>query len=260
MNCVVMAGGRPESHESLFTLTMGGPKACLEIGKKSVLEWVIAALQQAPSIEKILVVGLDEQADLTFQKPVQWLPAKDSLIANGLAAVDWIQQNWVEESPVLFCGGDIPAINGTIVERLIEECQPFDKAIYYPMVRQEDMERRFPGSQRTFVRFSGQSLAGGDMIIARPELVQENRELLDSLVQGRKHAWKIARMIGPLTLVRFLLRRLSIDDVEETAARLLGQPVEVVLSHDAELAMDLDKPEHFAILRAELEPSEPSHQ
>ncbi len=260
MNCVVMAGGRPESHEPLYTLTKGELKASLKIGQKSVLEWVITALQAAPSIEQILVVGFNEQAVLPFKRPVRWLPIYDNLVANGLAAVTWIQQNWVDDCHVLFCGGDIPAINGAIVERFIEKCQPFDKALYYTMVRQEDMERRFPGSKRTFVRFSDQSLAGGDMIIARPELAQENRELLDSLVQGRKHAWKIARMIGPLTLIRFLFRRLSIKEAEETATRLFGQPVKVILSKDAELAMDLDKPEHFAILLADLEPIVQSHQ
>jgi molybdopterin-guanine dinucleotide biosynthesis protein A len=260
MNCVVMAGGRPQPSESLYTLTKGGLKACLKIGEKSVLEWVIAALQEAPSIEQILVVGLDEQAGLTFKKPVQWLPIKENLVTNGLAAAAWVQQNWADDSYVLFCGGDIPALNGAIVERFIEECQPLDKALYYTMVRQEVMERRFPGSKRTFVRFSDQTLAGGDMIIARPELAQENRQLLDSLAQGRKHAWQIARMVGPVTLFRFLVRRLSIKEAEETGTRLFGQPVKVILSNDAELAMDLDKPEHFAILRGDLDTIDQSRQ
>jgi len=260
MNCDVMAGGRPESHETLFNLTMGGLKACLEIGEKSVVEWVIAALREAPSIEEILVVGIDEPENLASKGSLQWLSAKDSLVANGLAAVNWIQLNWDDDSPVLFCAGDIPAINGAIVERFVKVCQPFDKGVYYPMVRKEDMERRFPSSKRTFVRLADQSLAGGDMMVLQPKLAVENRELLDSLVQGRKHAWKLAKMIGPMTLIRFLLRQLNIKEVEATATRLIGQPVEIILSPDAELAMDLDKPEHFVILRSDLELIGPTHR
>jgi hypothetical protein len=111
------------------------------------------------------------------------------------------------------------------------------------------MEERFPQSGRTFVNLGNVHLAGGDLVVARPDLADSNREILQLIASGRKQAWKLARIVGPSTLLKFLLHRLTISDIETRAQKVLDQPVKVIVSPDAELAMDVDNPDHLALLR-----------
>jgi hypothetical protein len=97
-------------------------------------------------------------------------------------------------------------------------------------------------------------LASCDLAIIRPELADTDRRLWDSLANVRKHPWKVARIVGARTLATLMLGQLSISDVENLAERILGQPVKVSVSDRAELAMDIDKPSHLALMRAEFEP------
>ena len=93
------------------------------------------------------------------------------------------------------------------------------------------------------------------MIISKPELAKERRDLMDALISGRKHPWKIAQIVGLGTLMKLFLNRLNLSEVEGTASRVIGQPVKVLVSPDAELAMDVDKPHQFELLRASLNSS-----
>lgn len=249
MNCVVFAGGKPEPDDALYAYTQGQPKALLHIGNKTLLEYVVNAMQEAHSIEEIMVVGIDHRHDLEIWNQVQWVPDQGSLYANGMAAIDWIDKNWPDSGHTLFSTSDIPAITGSIVDRFIASCMPFDRSLYYCFVSQESLEARFPGSRRTYVRLGEYRVAGGDMIVSRPELAEERGDLLDSLINGRKHPWKIAQIVGLGTLLKLILNRLNLAEVEQTATRVIGQPIKVLLSPDAELAMDVDKPHQFEILR-----------
>jgi molybdopterin-guanine dinucleotide biosynthesis protein A len=249
MNCVIIAGGKPGSDDPLYPYTQGQPKALLKIGHQTLLEYVIYAMQEAGRIEEILVVGIDWRSGLEFKKVVDWLPDQGSLIANGMAAIDWIDRNWPKSGHLLFSTSDIPAINGVIVDKFITSCEPLDHSLYYCFVTQETLEERYPGSNRTYVRLGDWRVAGGDMIVSRPELARERPDLMDALVRGRKHPWKIAQIVGLGTLFKLLLNRLDLAEVERTASRVIGQPVKVLVSPDPEMAMDIDKPHQLEILR-----------
>jgi molybdopterin-guanine dinucleotide biosynthesis protein A len=249
MNCVVFAGGKPGPDDDLYVYTQDQPKALLRIGNKTLLEYVVEAMQEAQNIEEILVVGINQEHGLGFLNQVQWVPDQGSLYANGMAAVDWIDKNWPDSGHTLFSTSDIPAINGSIVDRFVTSCKPFDRSLYYCFVTQESLEARFPGSRRTYVRLGDYRVAGGDMIVSKPDLARDRRDLIDALINGRKHPWKIAQIVGVGTLLKLVLKRLDLSEVEQTASRVIGQPIKILVSPEAELAMDVDKPHQFELLR-----------
>jgi hypothetical protein len=113
------------------------------------------------------------------------------------------------------------------------------------------MEKRFPGSNRTYVKLKGLEIAGGDIGILSVKLTAQ-KELLETAANARKHAWKIARVVGLRMLIKLLFRQVSLQDIETTGQRLTGFPVKVVLNPHAEAGMDADKPDQVALLRAEL--------
>ena len=111
------------------------------------------------------------------------------------------------------------------------------------------MEQRFPESGRTFVKLGQLNVAGGDLVVARPDLAESNSQILQLIASGRKHAWKLARIVGSTTLLKYLLHRLTVSDIEKEAMSVLGQPVKIIVSPNAEIAMDVDKPGHLALIQ-----------
>jgi len=255
MHCLITAGGQIQPLDPLFLYTQGKPKGLIDMGGRTMLERVVDALQSSRHVEDVLVVGIDEatatEADLRFARPVAFLPDQGSLVGNMLAGCDWFRRERPGANTVLGCSSDIPAITGPIVDGFIEACRPWDRAVYYNFVRREALEGRFPHSNRTYSRLGGIEVAGGDMVIARLEVLERNRALVESVTGARKQPWRIARIVGLRFLVKFLLHRLSFADIEATAERIIGAPVRIILDSPAELAMDGDKPYQVDMLRAE---------
>lgn len=253
MDCLVAAGGIPGPDDPLYTYTQGKPKSLMPVGGRTMLERVVDALHGAASVDDILVVGLEGGDDLTFESPVHFLPDQGNMVANGLAGISWLQERNPKAGQFLLCSADIPAVTSKIVDGFVDLCRPFDSTVYYSLVLKETIEARFPDSGRTFVPLKGAKVAGGDIFIASPEIARVDTELLGALASGRKAAWKLARIVGIRTLLRFLLRRLTIADVAESASEIAGFPVEIIVSPFAEMAMDVDKPWQVELLAAELE-------
>lgn len=252
MDCIITAGGVPQTEDLLYEYTQGKPKALLEMNGRTMLERVVDALQASSQIEEIVVVGLGSDMGQTFQRPVHHLPNQGSLIGNALAGIDWVLQRKPDTQAVLVSSADIPLLTGPIVDAVIEMCRPFDHGLYYHFITKEAMETRFPGSKRTFTKLKGVEVAGGDLGIIHPAVMTENAALWEALSNARKHAWQIAHQVGILVLLKLLTRQLSIADIEQLAERLTGFPAKVVLNPYAEAGMDGDKPHQIELLRAEL--------
>lgn len=255
MDCVVTAGGIPDPEDPLYRYTQGRPKALIDMEGRTMLERTMDALQTAHGVDRIVVAGLEDAMGMQFQRPVdKFLPDQGSLVGNALAGFNWLQESSGSGNmeTVLFCSSDVPAITGALVDEFIARCEPFDKFVYYIFVTKQAMEERFPTSNRTYVKLKGVQIAGGDLAIGRVEVITENEALWIALTDARKHAWKLARFVGLGTLLKFITRQMSLGDAEATAARVLQNPVQIVLNPPAELAMDVDKPQQVELLRADL--------
>ena len=253
MDCIVVAGGIPGPDDPMYEYTQGQPKALLDMEGRTMLERVMDALQTAENVERVVVVGLEGDMGMQFRRAVDmYLPDHGSMVANVIVGVEWLRQDKPDISTVLFCTSDLPALTGANVDSFLQSCEPFDKGIYYIFVTREAMEARFPDSKRTYVKLKGLEIAGGDIAIAQVDLADTHEELWRALTDARKHAWKLARVVGIRVLLKLLFRRLSIEDIEETAARIIDRPAQIVLDAPAEMAMDVDKPQQLELLRADL--------
>jgi hypothetical protein len=205
-------------------------------------------------VDALLITGLQE-ADLDgLQLPplLAVLPDLGGLVANMRAALQWRLDHGRNGSEILMATGDIPLLTPAVVDAFVEQCRPFDRLIYYNLVTRETMEAAFPGSKRTFVRLRDAEVAGGDLLLARAAVTECDPMLWEALTSGRKHAWRLARLAGPLTLLRLLTHRLTVAEIERVASRIFGAPVGVLLSPHAALAMDADRAEQVELLRERL--------
>ncbi|NJN54852.1 MAG: NTP transferase domain-containing protein, partial [Anaerolineae bacterium] len=199
-----------------YEYTQGEPKALLDMHGRTLLERVVDAAQESKYIEDVIVVGLGSDRGMTFQRPVIHLPDHGSLVQNGIAGLNWISQNKPQATHFFGASGDVPLLSGTIIDDLIETCRPFEYGVYYNFVTRQAMEKRFPHSTRTYVKLKGLEVAGGDIAVMSTQLGQQ-QELLETLANARKHAWKIARIVGLRMLLKLLFRQVSLEDIETTS-------------------------------------------
>jgi hypothetical protein len=175
------------------------------------------------------------------------------MVANAVAGIHWLIDHNPTPRPIIGASADIPTLTGQIVDQFIETCHPFDKDLYYSLVTREAMEKRFPHSNRTYVQLKDLFVAGGDMFVFQTSLVTANPELMEALSNARKHAWQLARIVGLRVLLKYLLHRLSLQEVEIAGGRLINGTVKTILFPHPELAMDADKAEQVKLLQSEFQ-------
>lgn len=258
MDCIVVAGGQPGPDDPLFPYTQGKPKALLPIGGQPMLAYVLRALHEARHVDGLVVVGIPEAEgalaanSLPASQQLTFLPDRGGIVANARQGLEWLLANRPQAAEVLFSTADIPLLTGPVVDTFVDQCRPFDRLAYYNVVTRETMENRFPHSDRTFVRLHETEIAGGDLILAQSRILDTNQALWEALSDARKHAWQLARIVGFRTLLRLLLHRLSLPEVEQLAGDMFAAPIRILISLHPELAMDVDKPEQVDLLRRHL--------
>lgn len=250
---VVTAGYSPDEQDPLAEFSHGGPKALIPIAGKPMIAYVVDALAKSPFIRHIVIVALDPAADAQIPVPVTYVPDAGGLLSNIEAGVEYAATHYPGLDAVLLSSSDVPTITPAIVDDFIEACLRSDHDLYYSIVAKSVMEARFPDSRRSYVHLREGDFAGGDLLLIRPGLVVQNRDLWKDLSAARKSPLRQASLLGLWPLLRLITRRMTIAEAEKLAHRILAVRGRAVNSPHAEIAMDVDKPFQLEIARAELE-------
>jgi len=116
---------------------------------------------------------------------------------------------------------------------------------YYSIVQREQMESKFPNSNRSFVEFKDNfEVCGGDISIINIRMILQHEKLMTKLIEKRKNALAQLLVLNPILVVRFLLKRLTLDKFMRSLSKNVFKAKEgvyAVITEDAEIAMDVDK-------------------
>ncbi|MEJ5309333.1 MAG: nucleotidyltransferase family protein [Anaerolineae bacterium] len=252
IECILMAGGVPQEEDLLYEYTQGQPKALLDVAGKPMVQWVLDALDAAPSVGDIVVVGLADTGAVTSPKIACYLPDQGSMLKNILGGIDWVLERNPQALQVLISSSDIPLLTGAMVERLLAQCADQAVDVYHTVVSREKMEQRFPGSRRSYVRFSDGDFAAGDIHVVAPYIGYKHQDLWDDLLDSRKNALKQAARLGPVFFAKLMAHRLSLAELERLVREKFGINARALPVDDPEMGMDADKPFQLEICRREL--------
>jgi hypothetical protein len=253
MDAIVTAGGIPLPEEPLYPATQGHPKALVDIAGKPMIQWVLDALTQSTVIENVILVGLSEKSDVTCGKPLYFIPNQGKMLENLRAGAVKVLEINKKARHVLLVSSDIPAISGEMVDWAVNTAMQTDEDIYYNIIQREVMEKRFPGSKRTYTRLKDMEVCGGDMNVGRLELLtSEDTDLWEKITNARKSPLKQAGLIGFDTLFMLLLRQLTLEKAAANIMKRLKITGRAIVCPYAEIGMDIDKPHQLEILRADL--------
>jgi len=252
LDAVVTAGGTPKPGEPLYPYTQGKIKALLDVAGKPMAQWVMDALSEAKTIDRVVVMGLSPESGVSCSKPTTWIPNQGEMLENIRSGVAKVLELNPQAHHVLLVSSDIPAITGAMVDWAVDAAMQTDDDIYYNVIERRVMEARFPGSKRSYTRLKDLEICGGDMNVIRALIATSNDALWSRIIAARKNVFKQAALIGYDTLFLLLLRMITLEQAVETVVKRLNITGRAILCPYAEIGMDIDKPHQLELVRVDL--------
>jgi molybdopterin-guanine dinucleotide biosynthesis protein A len=253
MDAVVIAGGISQPNDLLYPYTQGKPKALLDIRGKPMVQWVLDALGGARSVGNVVLIGLSEETGLSCAKPLSFIPNRATMIENIIAGINQVLQINPSAKSVLLSTADIPAITPEIVDWEVEATRLADADLCYNIVKREVIEKRYPGSGRTFTKLKDMEVCGGDLNVVHTSVASLDPQIYERLIASRKNPVKQAAIIGFDTLLLMMLRAVTLDEAVRKVSSRLHITGQAIICPYAELAMDVDKPHQLEMMRLDLE-------
>lgn len=214
-------------------------KGLLPVAGKPMVEWVLDALNASSVIHEVaVVVPTAENLGSWVDRAGKLVVADGSFVDNILAGIGAFRT----DRPVLLVTGDIPALTPTAVEDFVQRSVATGAQATYALIREKDMIEQFPGSKRTFIRLADGKVTGGNMMLVDPVLADRNREIGGRVFATRKNPLAMARIIGLRFVVRLVLGRLTVAEVEAKLGELIGGRGAAVYTAEASIGADVDKP------------------
>jgi len=221
-------------------------EAEIDIAGRPMLEYIVKALKQVSSIERIVVSGpqgilAGSSLDLIFQLVEPGSSMIDSLV-NGLNVLDGNQS-------VLVITADIPLITAEALEDFLVKCRLCPGDVYYSFIAKEVCEAKYPGVHRTYVKLREGTFTGGNVALISGRVIRDNIEMLKKAAALRKKPLQLCSMLGWKCFFQLMIGRLNISQIENRIAKAFNFKAVGVVSAYPEIGIDVDKPSDLVLAR-----------
>jgi CTP:molybdopterin cytidylyltransferase MocA len=246
---IILAGQRPGT-DPLATHFNEEWKALVPIAGVPMVTHVVHTLSKVANISRIIVLAQDPgvmKAAVSAGGEAAILTSTAGISASIRAIAGTASAPW----PVLVTTADHPLLTPEMVEAFLDQTSNTNLSI--AMVERRIVEARYPGNQRTWLRFRDGDWSGANLFALRGDTVSAALTLWAEVEQDRKKAWKLFLRFGPWLGLRAITRTISLRDGIARAGKRLGLKAQLVVMADAEAAIDVDKPSDHVLASAILE-------
>jgi hypothetical protein len=261
---ILTCGGRlPEKFPQI---TSDNSKVLVRISNKTLLEHSLTALVKTNGfdIRSVVAVGPSSIKDELTRLNEILNPNFDLIYADeGTSLLDNIQigmreiqrtngvetgnnetENWHVPNSVIIISPDLPFITGEAISDFLARI-PLDAEIAMPVVTKEAFLTRFPKAPNRFNKVLEGNITLGSVMLLSRKILKKNSGLFQDAHNSRKNVGKLAGMLGLSVLLKLLIGRLSIHEVEDKVSQLVDGTVHAVLDCDPVLAYDIDNAENL---------------
>jgi CTP:molybdopterin cytidylyltransferase MocA len=243
VEAVILAGAPAEPE-----LNPGGEpisRAMLEIGDKTMLQWLVDALKSASTVSSIWVVG-----KVTAEGIDQVIEPKDTFLDNVMLAM-----NASSGDRVLLSSCDIPLVFAEAIDDFVTKGLKENVDFCFPIIPKDQCLAKYPELKRTYAKTREGAFTGGNMVLVSREFMLKNEKIIGEVYAQRKKVTKLAGIIGFGVLIKAILAQIAfpallpIPMLEQTVAKMLGGSVKAVVTNYPEIGEDVDKPGDLAYVR-----------
>lgn len=253
VDAMVLAGSR--NIGKLQAVSDQEYEALIPVANRPMFTYVLDALRQSEVIERIVVVG-PKALKSYLKSDEELVESAESLSQNIQRGINKLE----EQRKVLIVTSDIPFIHKEAIEDFLKRCQGLDGDLFYPVVSRQANEKSFQGVERTYVQLKDGVFTGGNITLVSPKVIKRSEALINKTVSMRKKPWQLSRMLGFLFIIKFLLHKLTISEIEERVHDILGVKGVAVVSPYPEIGVDVDKPSDWHLAERVLSNNNPPHK
>ncbi len=241
---IILAGERPGGSALSHAFAVVA-SVLVPVAGKPCLWRVMEAIKNSRSAQGGVICGptasvFERSEDLQrlLQDPqFEWLAP-----ATGPAASALVALKKLEHYPVLLTAGDHALLTADIVDDFCRQAQALDSKpdFVIGLVPYALVQVAWPESKRTVLKFSDGHYCGSNLFAVLSPDCMRALSFWSRAEADRKHPWRIARRFGPIALLRYLLRRLSLDDALQALSKAAGCSIGYVKLDHARAAVDVD--------------------
>ena len=243
MPAAILAGGGGEDG---LANGAGAPcRALVEFAGRPMIAWVAEALAEAGTVSDVVAVEgpsrtLSGNAWSGLPVVTAQGPGFIDTMAAGVAA-------FPEAERVLVATADLPLLTPLAIDGFVRSCHEAESGLSYPMVEAEAFEIAFPGRDKTIARLREGRFTGGNLAVVTRRFVLEQGPVIARTFSRRKSPIGLARIFGLGFVVRLLLGRLKVEDLERRGAEIIGAGVSAVSVPWPEIGFDVDDAEDLEL-------------
>jgi len=237
-------------------ITAGGPidgeyaraagttlKALAPVRGRTMLARTIEAVREL-GVRRIAVVGNEAIRSACETSVERIVPDAGSGTGNVVAALE----AWAEDGdPLLYLTCDMPYVGVASLRDFVNRT-PSD-ALAMPLCEHAAFVERFAGAPDFGITLGGERVVNGGAFHIPAGAAHRIGSFATQLFEARKAPWRMATIAGPLLLLRFAIKRLSIAQLEMRGRALLNVPVLAVRACMPELGYDADSVEEYRYAR-----------
>ena len=246
---VILAGERPGGSALSHAFGISASVMVPVAGKPSLAR-VMQAIEDSQQVDGGIICGPSadvvanyQELESLLQRPGhKWLAPSTGPASSALLALDKLGH-----FPALLTAGDHALLTGEIVDDFCQQVLSTASNSSYDLVigfvPYALVQAAWPESKRTVLKLSNGQFCGSNLFAI---LNPEGYKALDFWRQAeadRKHPWRIARRFGPVALLRYLFRRLTLEDTLASLSKAAGCRIGHVEVTFARAAVDVDSVE-----------------
>jgi GTP:adenosylcobinamide-phosphate guanylyltransferase len=221
-------------------------RAMVQIGPKTMLQWMVDALKSSESIGRIVAVG-EVSADGLDEVIKPGISLLENIML-GVGACD-------NDRPMLVLSSDIPMLTPESVDDFVKRALSSGGDMCYPIISKEACIAKHPGMKRTYLKLKEGTFTGGNIMLFSPGFLQKNQDKISDAYAARKKPLTLAGMVGFSVLVRVILAQtlfpslLPISLLERAVSKVLAGKVVAIQSDYPEIGEDVDKSSDLKAVR-----------
>jgi len=228
---VITAGGRIEGE---FAQAAGtSVKALAPVRGMTMLARMIDALRSA-EVTEIAVVGGDEVRAACGSVVDRFVDESPSGSENLLRAL----RAWPDTERLVYATSDLPYVTAPAIADFTSRVGI--GALAVSLAEYGAFNARFAGASGFGIRLGGERVVNGGVFSIPQGAPEKLAAVATRFFEARKRPWRMASLVGPSVLLRFLSGRLRVADLETMALHVLQVPAQALRGCAPEIAFDVD--------------------
>ena len=252
LTALVLAGSRRGEGDPVARYRQVAHKCLATAGGVPMLVRVVRALRASPRIGRILVsvddaAVLDQLPELATLRDAGRLESLTSAAGLSRSVADAFE---LAGPPLLVTTADHALLDPPMLEAFLAAAEPDRRRHGRGSGGGADDHGQLSGDQAHLPALSRRRLFRRQPVRAAHPVAARGIAFWVRIERERKRPWRLARALGPMLLLTYLLRLCTLQQAMTLVSRRIGARVAAVPIPIAEAAIDVDKPADLDLVEA----------